>query len=71
MGELNAIYLILNRDVFASAKVHIPLHQKKNVGSEVLTAVVIKNFAFWDATPCSPLNVNQRFVGICRLHLQG
>jgi hypothetical protein len=26
---------------------------------------------FWDITPCSPLKVNQRFGGTCRLHLQG
>jgi hypothetical protein len=39
----------------------------KGVGCEVLTAVVI----FWDITPCSPLKVNRRFGGTCRLHLQG
>jgi hypothetical protein len=65
------LYFILNRDVVASAKVNISLHQKKNAGFEVLTAVVMKNFAFWDITTCSPLNINQRFVGICRLHLHG
>jgi hypothetical protein len=27
--------------------------------------------AFWDVTSCSPLNVNQRFGGIYRLHIQG
>jgi hypothetical protein len=26
---------------------------------------------FWDITPCSPLKVNRRFGGTCRLHLQG
>jgi hypothetical protein len=26
---------------------------------------------FWDMTPCSPLKVNRRFRGTCRLHLQG
>jgi hypothetical protein len=25
---------------------------------------------FWDITPCSPLKVNLRFGGACRLHLQ-
>jgi hypothetical protein len=25
----------------------------------------------WDVTPCSPLNVNRRFGGTYRLHLQG
>jgi hypothetical protein len=24
---------------------------------------------FWDITPCSPLNVNRRFGGICRPYL--
>jgi hypothetical protein len=26
---------------------------------------------FWDITWCSPLKVNQRFVGMCCLHLPG
>jgi hypothetical protein len=26
---------------------------------------------FWDITPCSPLEVNRRFRGTCRLHLHG
>jgi hypothetical protein len=30
-----------------------------------------KSSIFWDITPCSPLRVNRRFRGICRLHLQG
>jgi hypothetical protein len=41
------------------------------VGSEVLTAVVMKSYIFWDITPCSPLKVNLRFVEECRLHLHG
>jgi hypothetical protein len=40
------------------------------VGYEVLTAVVIKNYIFWDITPCSLLKVNRCFGGTCRLHLQ-
>jgi hypothetical protein len=28
------------------------------VGSEVLTAVVMKSFVLWDITQCSPLKVN-------------
>jgi hypothetical protein len=31
------------------------------VGSEVLTAVVMKSIIFWDITPCSQLKVNRRF----------
>jgi hypothetical protein len=30
-----------------------------------------KSSIFWDITPCSPLKVNRRFGGTCRLHLQG
>jgi hypothetical protein len=41
------------------------------VGSEVLTAVIMKRTIFWDITPCSPLSVHRRFGGTCRLHLQG
>jgi hypothetical protein len=31
---------------------------KENKGSDILTAVVIKNSAFWDITPHSLLTVN-------------
>jgi hypothetical protein len=41
------------------------------VACEVLTAVVIKSTILWDIMFCSPLNVNRRFLGTCRLHLQG
>jgi hypothetical protein len=41
------------------------------VGSEVLTALVMKSTIFWDIMPCSPLSVNRRFEGTYRLHLQG
>jgi hypothetical protein len=40
------------------------------VGSEALTAVVMKSTIFQDITPCSPLEVNRRFGEIYRLHLQ-
>jgi hypothetical protein len=33
------------------------------VGSEFLTAVVLKSTIFWDVTPCSPLKINRRFGG--------
>jgi hypothetical protein len=38
---------------------------------EVLTAVAMKSSIFWDISLCSPLNVNRRFGGTCRFHLQG
>jgi hypothetical protein len=40
------------------------------VGSELLTAVVMKSPILWHTTPCIPLKVNQRFGKTCRLHLQ-
>jgi hypothetical protein len=40
------------------------------VGTEVLTPVVMKSTILWDITPCSPLEVNRRFGGTYRLHLQ-
>jgi hypothetical protein len=33
--------------------------------------VVMKSSIFWDITPYSPLKVNRRLGGTCRLHLQG
>jgi hypothetical protein len=33
--------------------------------------MALKSTIFWDITPCSPLKVNRRFGGTCRLHLQG
>jgi hypothetical protein len=35
------------------------------------TEVVMKIYIFWGITLCSPLKVNRRFGGTCRLHLQG
>jgi hypothetical protein len=40
------------------------------VGFEVLTAVVMSNCDFCDITPYNPLEVNQRFGGTYRNHLQ-
>jgi hypothetical protein len=48
---------------------HVQFHDF--VGFDVLNDVVIKKYIFWDITPCSPLKVNLRFGGVCRLHLQG
>jgi hypothetical protein len=42
-----------------------------NVGNEVFTAVVMSNSGFCIITLYSPLEVNQRFGGTCRIHLQG
>jgi hypothetical protein len=30
----------------------------------------MKSSVIWDVTLCSPLKINQRFGGTCRLHLQ-
>jgi hypothetical protein len=32
---------------------------------------ISKSSLFWDITQCSPLKVNRRFGGTCRLHFQG
>jgi hypothetical protein len=42
-----------------------------HVGFEILTVVILKSAVFWDIMPCSPLKVNRRFGGTCRLQLQG
>jgi hypothetical protein len=57
----------------SSSQTLVPVYQtvRCHVGSEVLTAVVMNSSLLWDITPCSPLKVNQRFEGTCRLHLQG
>jgi hypothetical protein len=34
------------------------------------TKYVLNMSIFWDITPCSPLKVNRRFGGTCRLDLQ-
>jgi hypothetical protein len=38
------------------------------VGFEVLTAVSMKIAVFWVVTPCSLVEVYQRFRGPCNLH---
>jgi hypothetical protein len=41
------------------------------LGSEVLTAVIMKSSVFRGVTPCSPSKFNRRFGGTCYVHLQG
>jgi hypothetical protein len=41
-----------------------------DVGFEVFTAVTMKNAILWDVEPCG-FNINSRFGGTCRFHLQG
>jgi hypothetical protein len=40
------------------------------VVQEVLTAVTMKSYVFWDITPCSPAKIIRDFGGIYGLHLQ-
>jgi hypothetical protein len=40
-------------------------------GSEVITAMVTKNYIIWYKTPCSPLKAKGHFVGACCLYLNG
>jgi hypothetical protein len=41
------------------------------VGFEVLITWVMKRSILWDTTPCSPLKINRRFGGTCRLFHAG
>jgi hypothetical protein len=41
------------------------------VGFDVFTAVTMKNAVLWDLAPCRSCELNRRFGGTCRLHLQG
>jgi hypothetical protein len=38
---------------------------------QVLVAVSMKFRVFWDILPCSQIDVDQRFRGVCCLHHQG
>jgi hypothetical protein len=45
---------------------------KRNCSRELAEKLKRKRSSvFWDITPCSPLEVNRRFGGILRFHLQG
>jgi hypothetical protein len=64
----------MNRQLYLQlVEEKIPIREinNRNVGSEVLTAVVMKSTIFWDLTACSPLKVNRRLGGTYRLHLRG
>jgi hypothetical protein len=50
---------------FCNPKLHY------HVETEVITAVVMTIFVFWNIAPCSSVNVSWCFRGSCRLHLQG
>jgi hypothetical protein len=75
--ELTACIFTVKKDYYSTLKMEALFHQNVSkipldyVGSEVLTAVVMKSTIFWDITPCSPLSVNRRFGGTYRLHLHG
>jgi hypothetical protein len=44
---------------------------KQTVRSQVLTAASMKFRVFWDALPCSQIDVDRRFRGAYCLHQQG
>jgi hypothetical protein len=48
-----------------------PLATIKDVGFDVLTAVAMQSYTFWDITPCSLLKVNRRFGGTRSRYLLG
>jgi hypothetical protein len=62
-----------NRDLPACSIVHQPTTSlsapafvmerimEKNTGFGVLAPVAMRNYIFWDATPCSPVKVNKIF----------
>jgi hypothetical protein len=69
-------------DEYQATPCHIPeynrLHHKFSfitcfiiLGFEVLTTMFMKSSISCDITPYSPLKVNGRYAGTCRLHLQG
>jgi hypothetical protein len=45
--------------------------RKEDINIEVLSAVTMKKFIFWNITPLTKVNVSRRFGGTHRLHLQG
>jgi hypothetical protein len=55
--------------IFIFQCIHLSKQHTKELGFEVLTAVVRKSINFWDITPCSLLSVNRhnQAGGRCRL----
>jgi hypothetical protein len=41
------------------------------IGFELITALAMASFVFWDIMPCSSVTVNWHFGGTYRLHFQG
>jgi hypothetical protein len=68
-------YLFASLNKFFKVNKLLPNFDKKNfvklVGFEVLTAVIMKSYIFWDMMSYSSLKVGQRFGGTCCLNLQG
>jgi hypothetical protein len=74
---------LFRRDCFQTSSIYVlPLGERQcltsmqnksitYVGIDVLTAVVTKYPILWYITPRSRLNVNRRFGGTCRPHIQG
>jgi hypothetical protein len=55
---LHSVRLNVTRGLIHNPRYTDPIQtHDANVGSEVLTAVVMKSPTFWDITPCSPLKV--------------
>jgi hypothetical protein len=53
---------------FLFAETMSPKYKNKQVGFEVITAVVMKSSIFWDITPCNSLEIKRRFGGTCHIH---
>jgi hypothetical protein len=56
---------------FRAQNITVVFFRNVIIGSEVLTAAVMKNSVFWDITLCSPLEVNRCFGGTYWFHFQG
>jgi hypothetical protein len=48
-------------ELFYARETLASLSVKQNVSFEVLTAVLVMRFIFWDITSCSPFRVNRSF----------
>jgi hypothetical protein len=59
-------------DITKSYKtLNITLCKADYMRCDVPTEVVMKSYVFWGIMSGSPLKVNRRFGGTCRLHIQG
>jgi hypothetical protein len=51
----------------STLKIFVQAEPEINAALYHATLNILKSAIFWDITPCSPLKVNRRFGGTCRL----